>query len=332
MAGEKASTLGDAMDYIGTLSVATKITTVLALAALALIVAYLLSSQWLSARRGQIDRAIAAGDDDALAALLGNVSIDLDTLDAGQKYALGRDQSRQRFWQKMVGQALMFAGFLALLAFVWALVQPKPAVSAERIGVTTMTRMLLFVPEAQRQELCARTLEAAACTEIVQSIAGLSREGPAKVEQEIANSLENGKVSTSLSTALKGLKPVQLTAGDAGGWDVVIRWCDGLFAKRNRARAAVTARALAQQPGERIAPGVTLGSIATAPATGRPGVGAYIAADGGAGEQAAAAAIRAILIARGITHYALRRAPTPSKWRIEVVECQDSNIRIGRAL
>ncbi len=328
------SALTGALDYLGALNVATKITTVIGLAALAVIVAFLVSSQWLSGRRAQIERAIDKGDDDALAALLGHVDVPLDGLTREQKFALGREQSRQRFWTKMVWQALLFAGFLAVLAFVWALVSTKPAAAArEPISAATMTRMLLFVPEAEREDMCARTLEAGTCADIVQSIAGLSRNAPAKVEQAIATSLNQGTVTPQLSNALGKLKTVQLTAGKASGWDVAVRWCGGLYARRNEERAMATARALSQTPGERIAPGVTLGRIAVGRAERRPGAGAYIAADSGKGEAAAAAAVRAVLAARGIDRYGVQQATTPSKWRIEVYECESNlGVRPGQAL
>jgi hypothetical protein len=335
------SAISSAVDAIGALNVATKITTVIGLAALAVIVAFLISSQWLSGRRAQIERAIERGDDDALAALLGHVDVPLDDLSREEKFALGREQSRQRFWSKMVWQALLFAAFLAVLGFAWALVQPKPPSAArEPISAATMTRMLLFVPEAERQAMCARTLEAGACAEIVHSIAGLSRSAPAKVEEQIAASLGKGTVTPQLSSALKGIRPVQLATGNAGGWDVSIRWCDGLFARRNEARAMATARALAQVPGERIAPGVMLGRI-TAVRTdepirtfaGTPGSGAVIAADQGAGEAAAAAAVLATLAARGIDHYRISAATARTRWRLEIFECASNvGVRVGQPL
>jgi hypothetical protein len=329
------SAIGGAIDAIGALNVATKITTVIALAALAVIVAFLLSSQWLSGRRAQIERAIDKGDDDALAALLGHVDVPLDSLTREQKYALGREQSRQRFWSKMVWQALLFAGFLALLFFAWALVQPKaPAqpTAGERISVAQMTKLLTFIPEDQRQEMCAKTLDAAVCAEIVASIEGLTR-GTVQEKQAAATVIDRGIVTPTLAVALKNLKPIRVATGSAHGWDIVVRWCGGLNARSNRARAMATAQALGTVVGGRIAPGVTLGAIDVAQTDRRPGGGAYIAADAGAGEAQAAAAIRVALAERGIDRYGVQQAVTATKWRIELYECESTiGIRKGEAL
>lgn len=321
-----AGGLAGALDYIGALNVATKITTVIGLAALAVIVAFLLSSQWLSGRRAQISQAIDKGDDQALAALLGTMNVSLDGMSAAEKFDTAREESRRRFWQKMVWQSFLFAGFLALLLFVWALVQPKPRTpEREPIGAMTMMQMLLFVPEDQRQALCARTLAAGQCGNIVQSIAGLSRQGTPKVEQQVATSLAEGTVAKGLAIRLDRIGTVRgvqrLTAGDPRGWDVVFRACGGAMGARNLKNATAAARALAQVPGERIASGVTLGAIDVGHAAAQPMGGTWIASDASAGKAEAVAAIRRTLAARGFDRYPVRESAATGKWRIELFDC-----------
>jgi hypothetical protein len=312
-----AGGLAGALDYIGALNVATKITTVIGLAALAVIVAFLLSSQWLSGRRAQISQAIDKGDDQALAVLLGTMNVSLDGMSPAEKLATAREESRRRFWQ-----SFLFAGFLALLLFVWALVQPKAAPAGEPIGIATMTRMLLFVPENERQEMCAKTLGDAPCADIVQSIAGLSRQATPKVEQQIATSLNQGTVSNGVATTLRRLSPMTiLTLGDPKGWDVAFRWCEGPEGDADRARATAAARLLAQVPGDRIAAGVTLGRISVLPSTtATPGL-PYIAADGSDGGKEAVKAVRNLLLSRGGGLYGASPRGDAGKWQINVYHC-----------
>lgn len=321
-----AGGLAGALDYIGALNVATKITTVIGLAALAVIVAFLISSQWLASRRAQIGQAIDKGDDNALAALLGHIDVPLDDLSARQKFELGRDQSRQRFWQKMVWQALLFFGFLALLVLVWALVQPKPApATAGRLPIDAMRMvdLLPYVPEGERQGKCERTLDAATCTDIVRSIAGLSRQASPKVEQQIATSLSQGTVSPVIATTLRKVSTMMVvTMGDPKGWDVNFRWCmSSGVGDANRVRAIAAARLLAQVPGERIASGVTLGRIAVMPTmTATLGL-PYIVADGSAGGSEAARAIRNVLLKRAGALYGVSPRPGAGKWQVDVFHC-----------
>lgn len=320
--------LEGALQWLDALNVATKITTVISLAALAVIVAFLLSSQWLSGRRAQISQAIDKGDDSALAALLGHVDVPLEGLSPDQKFAMGRDQSRQRFWQKMVWQSFLFAGFMALLVLVWALVQPKRA-PREPMDPVALMELLKMMSAERRAEGCAKLQPTETCAKMVALLADVPAQPPAspQVQAAVETSLKSGQLSTTLATVLR--QRVQLTAGDAKGWDVSIRWCEGLFARRNEARAMATARALAQTPGERIAPGVTLGRIEVTRTATRPGGGAFVAGDGTAGEAEAAAAIRATLAARGADHYRVQQVIARSRWQIEVYECE-SNVGVRR--
>ena len=336
--------LEGAVDWLGALGVATKITTVIALAALAVIVAFLLSSQWLAGRRRQISQAIDKGDDDTLAALLGTMNVSLDGMSPDQKFAFGREESRRRFWQKMVWQSFVFAGFLALLVLVWALVQPKkapatpepvptgspaptpvpttgPTPAADVVGVTAL---LLALPEDQRYDLCLQAMPDDLCGRLVRSIAGSGRVVPEAVEREIAGSLGAGEVPADLASRVQ-VAPVvkgrtRLTAGAPDGWDVVFRWCTGVDAKRSEAKARAAAAALARVPGERIAPGVKLGAVELTPIDRVRGYGAFIATD--ASRAKAAAAIRATLAARGFDRYGVREMAATGKWRIDVYQCE----------
>lgn len=334
-----------ALGWLDALGVAPKITTVIALAALAVIVAFLLSSQWLAGRRRQIGQAIEKGDDAALAALLGHVDVDLEGLSAEQKFQIGRDQSRQRFWQKMVWQSFLFGGFLALLVLVWALVQPRgtgaiaeptptPTPSATPQPGTTatpqpdvvgVTALLLALPEDQRLELCQKALPDDMCGRLVRSIAGSGRVVPAAVEEEIAGSLGEGEVPADLAARVSTAPVVQgrtrLTAGDPDGWDVVFRWCQGPFAAANERAARAAAAALARVPGERIGAGVKLGAVELVPLDRVPAYGSFVAADTSPGRADAAEAIRRTLAARGFDGYRVREMAGTGKWRIDVYQC-----------
>lgn len=333
--------LEGAVDWLGALGVATKITTVIALAALAVIVAFLLSSQWLAGRRHQISQAIDKGDDDTLAALLGTMNVSLDGMSPDQKFAFGREESRRRFWQKMVWQSFLFAGFLGLLVLVWALVQPKgaparpeaeprgsptptptagPSPQADVVGVTAL---LLALPEDQRYDLCLKAMPDDMCGRLVRSIAGSGRVVSEAVEQEIAGSLGAGEVPADLASRVQ-VAPVvkgrtRLTSGDPDGWDVVFRWCTGTFAKTSEAKARAAAAALARVPGERIAPGVKLGAVELTPIDRVRAYGQFIATD--ASRADATAAIRATLAARGFDRYGTREMAATGKWRIDVYQC-----------
>lgn len=330
-ANNAAPGIAGALDYISALGLATKITTVLGLAALALIAAYLLSQQWLATRNATIAQAVKTGNNTVLDTLLGNSNVDLASLDNQQKFAIATTEAKQRFLTRLLTYALAFFAFLALLGFIVVILRPMPAVAQPQqpIDPLTMAALLRYVPEAQRQAECVKTLPAATCVRVVAAIAGLATTPPSTpaVETAVSAALDKGTIAPVLARAVQKVNLVAL--GRPNGWDVDIFWCEGENAAFNRARAEAAAAALGQTPGERIAPGIVLGRIQAGARSSKPqradapdtGAGRFVLTDSSRGNAAAVAAIIATIAARTGSSYTSRPSATPRPWYIQLFDC-----------
>lgn len=338
------SGISGALDYLSALNIATKITTVIGLAALAVLCAFLLSHQWLAGRRALIDKAISTGNDELLGTALGNSNVPLDRLNKDQKFQIASTEVRQRFLTRLISQAFIFFAFLALLGFIILILRPKP-VAAQTIDPLTMAGLLKFVPPDQRQQQCVKTLDATTCGRIVDAIADVHAEPQtAEVKDAVTTALDTGKVPTALANAVKKsvlTTPItQIVKGDPKGWDIDFLWCDGDNAAANQAAAQAAAQALGASPGEQIAPGVRLGRIRAAArsavgvAADAPGEGSgrIILTDGSSGKDEAAAAIVKTLYARGVPDYTMQSSATPKSWYIQLFNCAPRPTKINPAM
>lgn len=319
-------------DYIGTLSIATKITTVIGLAALAILCAFVLSRLWLVNRSRAVEQAIGQGEE-ALTAVLGNnISLNklkLEGLSQQRKLEVIRTELRQRFWSRLTSQALMFFALLAVLTFFGLLLRPKPAAAetAQPVDTISMTNLLKFVPEASRQVECVKSpgFSAELCARIVASIAGVYiKPDTPEVKTAVVDTISSGKITPALATAIS-----RVSVGVPSGWDVDFFWCDGNNAARNKAAAEAGAAALAQTPGEKLTPSVRLGTIqvmarashtqvADAP---QAGTGAFILSDASTGKSEAVDAILSTLSARGQARYKVLNSATPKRWYVQIFDC-----------
>lgn len=169
--------IGETLDSIANvLGVAGSITTLVSLAALSLLIAYLLTAQWLRGKSNAARQAIARSDDPALARLLGGTAVPLDLLSPEQKFTLATEELRTRSRQRIIAHALLFFGFLALLGFALGLAffsSPAPpelseaeakAGQVQRVDVLSVLEILRVVPPAERVNACLRLLSQAECT------------------------------------------------------------------------------------------------------------------------------------------------------------------------
>lgn len=199
------ATAGNITNVLG---VAGSITTVLSLAALSLLIAYLLAGHWLRGKRAAAEQAIARSDDVALARLLGGTSVPLDSLSPEQKFSLATEDLRTRKHQRIMAYALLFFGFLALLGFALALAlfspdrssgkgaTPNAAAAPGGLDPIRALEVLRFVPPAGRAEACARLLSQADCTRAASMIADLAYQEPtAQQGQALGQALERGSVT-----------------------------------------------------------------------------------------------------------------------------------------
>lgn len=162
--------------------VAGSITTLLALAALSILGAYLLAAQWLHGKDTAAKAAIDQGDDRALARLLGGVAVPLDALTPDQKYALAAEELRSRARQRTILHALLFFGFLALLGFALALAlappRAAPADKAVRLDLLQALNVLSYVQSDQREKLCPTLMAREDCVKAATMIASLTFREP----------------------------------------------------------------------------------------------------------------------------------------------------------
>ncbi|MGB7654177.1 MAG: hypothetical protein WBL74_01730 [Novosphingobium sp.] len=322
-----------ALGIFSALDVATKITTVLSLAALALLIAFLLARQWLANQRRTINAAIETGNADVLKTMLGQSGVDPGKVGKAEAGEILLTDVRQRFWLKLIQYGFALIGFLALLGFVLMLLAPKKA-EAKPIDPLTMAGLLKFVPPDQRIALCLKTLDQPTCEAIV-GILGSAYSPPQSetVKEAVDDSLNQGTASPELANAAKATLSPQLKAlvivGNPKGWDIDFNFCEGPNSAANEARARAAANALGQTPGETIAPGIMLGTIRVRPLTTSgqpdgapgPGGGAVVLSDSSSGKADAVNAVVATLTKRGVPGYAVRPSASQQKWSIQFYNC-----------
>lgn len=322
-----------ALGIFSALDVATKITTLLSLAALALLIAFLLARQWLANQRRTINAAIETGNADVLKTMLGQSGVDPNKVGRAEAGEILLTDVRQRFWLKLIQYGFALIGFLALLGFVLMLLAPKKA-EAKPIDPLTMAGLLKFVPPDQRIEQCRKTLDQPTCEAIV-GILGSAYSPPQSetVKEVVDDSLNQGTTSPEFASAAKATLSPQLKAlvinGNPKGWDIDFNYCNGPNVAANEARARAAATALGQNPGETIAPGIMLGTIRVRPraATGipdgapGPGEGAAVLSDSSPGKADAVIAVMGTLAKRGVQGYAVRSSATQQKWSIQFYQC-----------
>lgn len=322
-----------ALGVFSALDVATKITTLLSLAALALLIAFLLARQWLANQRRTINAAIESGNTDMLKTMLGQSGVDPNKVGKAEAGEILLTDVRQRFKLKLIQYGFALIGFLALLGFVLMLLTPKKA-EAKPIDPLTMAGLLKFVPPDQRLAQCLKTLDQPTCDTIV-GVLGSAYSPPQSdtVKEAVDDSLNQGTASPELANAAKATLSPQLRnlviVGNPKGWDIDFNFCEGPNAAANEARARAAANALGQNPGDTIAPGVMLGTIRVRPfatpgqpdgAPG-PGGGAVVLSDSSSGKADAVNAVVATLAQRGVPGYAVRSSATQQKWSIQFYNC-----------
>lgn len=321
------------LGVVSVFDVAPKITTVLGLAALALLIAFLLARQWLANQRRTINTALEDNDVDKLKTLLGHSGINPDKVGKAEAGEILLTDVRQRFWLKLVQYGLGLIAFLALLFFVLKVITPEKA-EAKPIDPLTMAGLLKWVPPDQRLEKCVNTLDDASCKVIVELL-GEAYTPPKDEAAKTAvdESLEEGTTTPQLATAAKAALSPQLRAlvilGNPKGWDIDFNYCGGINAAANEAKARAAAGALGQNPGETIAPGVTLGNIRVRPVSSAsqtagapgPGGGTIVLTDTGTGKTEAVNAMLATLTQRGVAGYTVRQMSSGPKWSIQFYNC-----------
>ncbi|MDB5792636.1 MAG: peptidoglycan-binding protein [Massilia sp.] len=192
------------------LGIAGSITTLIALAALSLLIAYLLATQWLRDKGDAAKAAIAKGDDSMLARLLGGSAIPLDKLSSDQKYALAAEELRTRARQRTIAYTLIFFGFLALLGFALALVlapkrgeEESNARKPVQLDLLAALNVLRYVPVAERPQLCLTLMAKDDCERAAAMIAGLTFQMPtAKQGEAIEQAVATGHINIAQANQL----------------------------------------------------------------------------------------------------------------------------------
>lgn len=187
------------------LGVAGSITTLVSLAALSLLIAYLLADRWLRGKSSEAERAIAKSDNDALALLLGGTKVPLDQLSANQKFTLATEELRTRSRQRIISYTLVFFSFLALLASAIALAffsRSELSVRSDgdqklvQIDLLGALEILRLVPEAGRTEACVKLLSESDCERAGPTIRALEyREPTPKQDEVLEQALARGGVT-----------------------------------------------------------------------------------------------------------------------------------------
>lgn len=189
------------------LGVAGSITTLIALAALSLLAAYLFGAQWLRGKDDAAKAAIDRGDNDALARLLGGINIPLEGLSADQKYALATEDLKTRARQRTIVQGLIFFGLLAILGFALALAfrsednaTPDKVVKLDPLAALNILRL---VPESERQNVCLTLMSKDDCDRAAPMIASLTYQAPSPSQSRtIADVASRGAITQSEANEL----------------------------------------------------------------------------------------------------------------------------------
>lgn len=188
----------NALDKVtGVLGVAGSITTLISLAALSILVGYLLARKWLDNQRGVVTEAIQRSDNDALARLLGGTAVPLNDLNADQKYLLATEDLKARGRNRLIGYAFLFFAFLAALAFalLFALNSNSKKEIAPRSLFTTL-EVLRFVPVDDRITACAKLLSVEECAQGDELIRSLRYDRPTLEQAEIVeDSVSRGRIT-----------------------------------------------------------------------------------------------------------------------------------------
>lgn len=190
--------IGDAIkDAVNVLGVAGSITTVLSLAALSLLIAFLLARQWLHGKRGAVREAIEHSDNEALARLLGGTAVPLDTLTADQKFTLATEELRTRSRSRLIGHTLMFFAFLALLGFALVLaLWSGPRGEVQKVDPLLALDVLQHVPPDRRSAACRKLLSGEECVRAEPLIATLAYRAPSAAQTEaVETTLAQGGVT-----------------------------------------------------------------------------------------------------------------------------------------
>jgi N-acetylmuramoyl-L-alanine amidase len=186
---------------VNVLGIAGSIGTVLALAALSLLISYLLAAQWLRGRSDLIKTAIDNSDNEALARLTGGARVSVAGLSPEKKFEFAMEELRTRARQRTIAIALAFFAFLALLGFAFALATLSGSEKDDTPASPDLLAALGFlqhVPREGRLAACATLLSEAECQRAAPVIAGLTYIQPtAEQSDAIERTLETGVVTQS---------------------------------------------------------------------------------------------------------------------------------------
>lgn len=197
--------IGNVVDeVVDVLGVAGSITTTISLAAVSLLIAFLLARNWLKGQQAGVEKAIAGKDDAALARLLGGTSVPLDGLSPEQKLKLATEELRTRSRQRMLGYTLIFFSFLAILGFALALGlargAPAPNSPARQNLVTIDSLQALdilrFIPASDRTRACIKLMSREDCNRAAAVLSALEYQPLAPSQQKVmARALDQGGVT-----------------------------------------------------------------------------------------------------------------------------------------
>lgn len=351
--GAGASVIDQAAHTFGLFGIAPQITTVISLAAVAIIAAYLIARQWLVGRHALADKAIGTNDDAALSVLLNGVSVgDLSGLSTTQKFDLTAQQLRQRFWTDCLKVAAVLAAFLALLGFIVLLVikpkvepvpntapgsspasgaspRPSAAATTPSFDPIKLTKLLITFPKTSRAAMCELVEPKAVCDGIVAGIADIPQVTLDGAQQtEVAASLRSRTLPPGLVQSVSSNPGVGdiVSLAKPKGWNVDVFWCRGGDEQDRLARATAAANALKG----RSADGVTIGRIriraleAGRQGNGLPsaGDGAFVRVDDMPGKAQAVKVVRTLLANALGQQYTLSTTMSRIPQYISLFECR----------
>lgn len=183
---------------VGVLGIAGSITTAISLAALSLLIAFLLSKKWLQGKNAAVEKAISGADNEALARILGGTSVPLESLSPDQKYSLAEKELRTRALLRLSGYALTFFAFIGLLGFASLLAIHKtsppesdPAKpSFANVDLIDAFDILSKIQKEQRQEVCAKLMSAEQCSRSKALLNDLAYQTPAPEQKHLISVVE----------------------------------------------------------------------------------------------------------------------------------------------
>lgn len=181
------------------LGVAGSITTLISLAALSILVAFLLARQWLAGKRFEVREAISRRDNEKLALVLGGRAGPLNELDAQGQLTLAMEDLRTRSRLKIVSYALIFFTLLAILVFasvIWLFSNKNDNI--KKLDIIQVLDILRIVPVPGRLAACQKLMPARDCENATALILALDYEQASETEAKLAQeTLREGGVPES---------------------------------------------------------------------------------------------------------------------------------------